>query len=107
METLKLQKILIELRELMQSHYGARLRKLVLYGSQARGDATLESDIDVAVVLQGEVEPCAEIDSTGEFVAPLCLKYDAVISRLFVSEDEYLHQQSPILINVRREGLAV
>ena len=33
--------------------YGPRLKRLVLFGSQARGDATPESDVDVLVVLDG------------------------------------------------------
>jgi predicted nucleotidyltransferase len=34
--------------------YGDRLAGLVLYGSQARGDAREDSDVDVAVVLRGD-----------------------------------------------------
>ncbi|MBL0062906.1 MAG: nucleotidyltransferase domain-containing protein [bacterium] len=56
----KLKPILDELREALAAHYGERLSKLVLFGSQARGDAEEDSDIDVLVVLKGEVNPKVE-----------------------------------------------
>jgi predicted nucleotidyltransferase len=49
----KIKPILDELREALAAHYGERLAKLVLFGSQARGDAEADSDIDVLVVLRG------------------------------------------------------
>ena len=103
----KLQTILAELREKLQAQYGERLVNVILFGSQARGDATPESDIDVMIVLKGEVNPFAEIDRTSHLIAGLSLKYDTLISRTFVSESEFRQEQSPLLINVRREGVFV
>ncbi len=39
----------------VRAEYGQRLVKLAVFGSRARGDVHEESDIDVAVVLNGEV----------------------------------------------------
>ena len=49
--------ILAELRRRFDALYGERLLRMVLYGSQARGDAEPGSDIDVLVVLAGHVSP--------------------------------------------------
>jgi predicted nucleotidyltransferase len=54
----KLQTILTELRRRFEALYGERLVRMVLFGSQAREDAELGSDIDVLVVLKGPVSPC-------------------------------------------------
>ncbi|MBI2941013.1 MAG: nucleotidyltransferase domain-containing protein [Chloroflexi bacterium] len=98
--------ILTELRRRFEALYGPRLVRLVLFGSHARGDAEPESDIDVLVVLEGAVDPGEEISRTGRAVAELSLKHDTVISCTFVSRDRYLNEQSPFLMNVRREGIA-
>lgn len=37
--------------------YGKRLKKVILYGSYARGDATEDSDIDLLIVLEGKSNP--------------------------------------------------
>jgi uncharacterized protein len=37
--------------------FGTRLRELVLFGSQARGDATEESDVDLLVVIDHLTDP--------------------------------------------------
>ena len=42
----QLDEILGKLRSYLEQNYGDRLERIVLYGSQARGDATLDSDID-------------------------------------------------------------
>jgi predicted nucleotidyltransferase len=55
--------ILTELQE-FELLYGERLLKLLLFGSQACGDAEDGSDIGVLVVLRGHVYPGTEIDRT-------------------------------------------
>ncbi len=110
METIlnaRLNVILKELRQQLRSLYGSRLLQLVLFGSQARGDDEAGSDIDVMVVLQGPVNVGAEIARVGATKAALSLKYDVVIACVFVSAERYATERSPLLLNVRREGMTV
>ncbi|MBD3285563.1 nucleotidyltransferase domain-containing protein [candidate division WOR-3 bacterium] len=100
-------KILTELRKALSELYGERLDRLVLFGSRARNDAEPESDIDVMVVLTGQVNPGEEIARTAEVVSSLSLKYDVVVSCVFTSTENYETSQNPLLMNVRREGLPV
>jgi predicted nucleotidyltransferase len=90
----------------LQRLYGPRLVSLVLYGSQARGDAEEGSDIDVLVVLEGPVRPGQEIAHTGVDVAEVSLAHNVAVACMFVSREQFEHEQSPLLINVRREGVA-
>jgi predicted nucleotidyltransferase len=78
----QLTEILNRLRTYLQGLYGDRLERLVLFGSQARAEADDDSDIDVMVVLDGEVDAWTEIERTGEFVADLCLDYSVVICNI-------------------------
>jgi uncharacterized protein len=57
----KLTAIIVELRRQFEFLYGDRLVRMVLFGSQARGDAEPESDIDMLVVLHGPLNPGEEI----------------------------------------------
>ncbi|MEI6209142.1 MAG: nucleotidyltransferase domain-containing protein [Desulfuromonadales bacterium] len=99
--------ILSELRNRLQSLYGDRLANVILYGSQARGEATEDSDIDVMVILKGDVSPSQEIARTIDDVADISLVNDVVLSCIFMPESRYEREQSPLLMNVRREGMAV
>ena len=102
-----LREILSQLRAGLEALYGPRLLHLILYGSQARGEATVESDIDVLVVLQGPVDPGAEIARAGLLTASLSLQYNVVISCAFVAEERFRSERSPFFLNVHREGVPV
>jgi predicted nucleotidyltransferase len=99
--------ILAELRKRFERLYGPRLVSLVLYGSQARADAEPGSDIDVLVVLEGPVDPMQEIARTELDVAQISLEEDVAIATVFVSREQFQREQSPLLMNVRREGVPV
>lgn len=103
----KLTAILTERRCRFRRLYGERLVQMILFGSQARGNAEPSSDIDVLVVLRGQVSPCEEIARTMEDVADDSLHYNEVVSCVFVSEEPFEREHSPLLLNIRREGVPV
>jgi predicted nucleotidyltransferase len=102
---MKIKEILKEFREEIEKLYGKRLKDIILYGSWARGEAKEESDIDLLVVLKGEVMPGKEIDRMIDIITEINLKYGVLLSVFPVSEEEYSTVNSPLLINVRKEGM--
>lgn len=103
----KLRIILAELRQELELLYGTRLVKVVLFGSQARGDAEPGSDIDVLIVLKGPVRPGEEISKTSQMLSDLSLKFDEVVSCIYMDADRFTRRNGPLLRNVRKEGIAL
>lgn len=103
----KLDLVLATLRCRFEEIYGERLVRIVLYGSQARGEAEPGSDIDILVVLGGPVNPGEEIARTGGVVADLSLRFGEVVSCVFVDEERFAHRNGPFLRNIRREGITL
>lgn len=94
-----------ELQQSLRQIYGERLRGLYLYGSYARGDYHSGSDVDVLVVLEGEVKPGQEIDRFSDRVADICLEHNVLIATFPVSEEWLAQRKSPLFENVRKEGV--
>ena len=79
----------------------------ILYGSQARGQARSDSDIDVLLVVRDDSDYADRIWRTSAAVSALSLQHDVVISRAFVSRERFEREQTPFLLNVHREGVPV
>jgi uncharacterized protein len=101
------QQIIREFVQRAHSLYNDRLKRVVVYGSCARNEATAESDIDLAVVLAGEVVAGKEIDRMIDIITDINLEHGVLLSVYPVSEENYLYRNSPLLINIRREGISV
>lgn len=95
--------ILRELRHELELLYGDRLAEVILYGSQARGDATPDSDIDVLVVLKNVGDFEKEREELIPIIADISLKYDVLVSSLFMPLDRYRYGQSALLANIHRD----
>lgn len=86
---------------------GEPLDAVILYGSHARGEDRKDSDTDVLCVMRGPFDYGEMIVRTSALTARLSLEYGVVLSRAFVTRDDYATRQLPFLMNVRREGIAV
>lgn len=103
----KIRQILAEFRSRLEALYGERLEQVILFGSQARGDAVEGSDIDVMIVLKGDVNVGDEISRTSQLCSDLSLAYDVALSRIFTSAERFAHERNPLFVNVQREGVWV
>ncbi len=103
----KVKTIVSEFRQQLHQLYGDRLEQVILFGSQARGDAVEGSDIDVMIVLKGEVNVGDEISRTSQLCSDLSLAYDVALSRIFTSAERFAYERNPLFVNVQREGVWV
>ncbi len=103
---INIDKIIKEFKAKIEFLYKDKFKEIILYGSWARGEATKDSDIDLVVVLKGEVNPVKELNKMIDIITNLNLKYNILLSIYPISEDNYANINSPLLINVRKEGLS-
>lgn len=91
----------------LRNVYGPRLHSVILYGSRARGEAAEDSDIDLLVVLESCPAFWQEFDRISPIASRISFDHDVVISAIPVGSDEFNRAPSPLLQNVRREGVQV
>jgi len=96
-----------EFRRRLEALYGERLRDVILYGSYARGEADDGSDIDVLVVLDDFGDRRAERKRIERIACELSFEHELLLAATVARDEEYRRRRSPLLLNVRREGVPV
>lgn len=88
--------------------FGGNIRQIILYGSVARNEATVESDIDIAIILNGSL-PEDIRDAFLEFSSNLDLKYEKVFSIIDIdtSNMEKWGDVLPFYKKIREEGIVL
>ncbi|MSR78194.1 MAG: nucleotidyltransferase domain-containing protein [Candidatus Omnitrophica bacterium] len=87
--------------------YGNRLRGCFLYGSYAREDFDLQSDLDILIILDQFLPSYAsEIERVSPLSSRLSIDYGISISTVFLKENDWKLKESPFLLNVRQEAIA-
>ena len=102
-----LKKILPELKAALERRYGERLVKVILFGSHARGEATDDSDIDVLAVVERLGNKSKELFEVSDVTADISFENDTLINLVLSSTEDFRSRNTPLLMNVRREGVEV
>lgn len=85
--------------------YGGKIKKVILYGSYVRGQATKDSDIDILVLIDQSLNPFEVRDSLSDLLFDIILEKGELISVIAVPEDLFENYNSPFLLNIKKEGL--
>lgn len=94
-----------KLKQEFKQIYLERFSKLMLFGSQAREDAKTDSDIDILVVLKGEVNPVEEIMRNSYLISELCLEYNVLINCFYLSEAKLKEEDKPLIKNIKKDAI--
>lgn len=103
--TQKIAPLLPKIKSLLQGLYGDRLLDVILFGSFARNQADEDSDIDIAVVLQGKVNKSQEIDRMYDVLYDLMLDTGELISVYPLSAEEMENKNWPLYYHLKNEGI--
>ena len=98
--------LLIEIKKCLQVAFKDRLKGVVLYGSEARGEASADSDIDILILLDGPVHLWRELQTSIHALYPLSLSCGRPISSKPVNIERYKAAKCPLYINAQREGIS-
>jgi predicted nucleotidyltransferase len=92
-------------KSVLASHYGAQFRGLVLYGSVARRQAEVVSDIDLLVLLRPPFDYFHELRDIIELLYPIQLESEQLISAKPAALDEFEQGAIQLYRNAQREGV--
>ena len=89
----------------LESHYGSQFKGLVLYGSVARDQANIASDIDLLVLLSKPFDYFQELRRIIDLLYPIQLDTDRLISAKPAPLDEFKDGSIQLYRNAKREGI--
>jgi len=99
--------LLARARERLREAFGERLRGVVLYGSEARGEATDDSDIDLLVLLEGPVDLGRDLERIIQALYPLQLELPRPLDAAPADVRDYEEGRTSAYRSAKVEGVRV
>ena len=99
--------IIDEIKARLTAKHGPRLRGVVIFGSEARGEARPDSDVDVLVLLAGPIDYGRDLEANIEALYPLSVRIGRRISPKPVDEAEYDKANCPLYRTAHAEGIVI
>lgn len=96
-----------KIQDNLKNIYGSNLKSVYLFGSYARNEANEDSDIDIAVVLDGLTSRYKERERCSKIRAKISLENNCIINLFFFVKNELLTKEYALFRNVLKEGIIV
>ena len=97
--------LLKRIRSALEDDFGERLEGVILYGSEARGEAEPDSDIDLLVLLSGPIDFDQDLRMCIHVLYPLVLEVGRPIDVFPVDAEDYKSGRISLYVNAKKEGI--
>jgi len=98
--------ILKKCKHILSDYYGDKFQGLILYGSMARSQTDVFSDIDLLVLLEKPFNYFQELRKIVELLYPVQLESEKLISAKPAAKEEFESGKILLYRLAKREGLA-
>ena len=96
-----------EIKRFLIDKYGDNIKKVIVYGSFARGEATEASDIDMMVIIDDSINSENVEKELSAFLFDILLERKELISVFAIPESMYENYNSPFILNTKAEGVVI
>jgi len=103
----KIERLVDQVKAYLREMYGTGVKRVIVYGSHARGEATKDSDVDVLVLVGQSLNPREVDDSLSDLLYDMLLDEGELVSVIVIREDFFENHNLPFMLNVRKEGVLV
>lgn len=106
----EIKKLLEEIKRKCAELLGTRMKQIILFGSYARGEESIGSDVDIMLLIDEDPETMKKYsEDILDIMTDLSIKYDVVLSIFELSVQEYNKYKEfvPFYETVSKEGVAI
>ncbi len=103
----KIKRLVEQVKAFLHEKYGEGIKRVILYGSHARGEATKDSDVDVLVLVDQFLDYREVDDSLRDLLYDMLLEEGELVSVIVIPEDHFENHNLPFMLNVRKEGVTI
>ena len=101
----KIRRLVDQVKAHLNEVYGEGIKRVILYGSHARGEATKDSDVDVLVLIDPSLRPSEVEESLSDLLYDIILEEGELVCVVAVSQERFESYNSPFMLNVKKEGI--
>jgi len=101
------EELLNQIKDRLRDAHGERLQGIILYGSEARGEAEPDSDIDLLVLLNGPVKFGRDSRTNIDVLYDLQLEVIRPIHAMPVDIEAFRAGKYALYRNAKKEGVLV
>jgi predicted nucleotidyltransferase len=102
---MRVDEALQKIKPRLQAAFPERFRGVLLYGSEARGGARADSDLDLMVLLEGPLRLGKDLNGIVTALYPLQMELDRAIHALPVTIEAYEAAEYGLYREAKREGV--